>query len=186
VLAEFAPLHLFQMRARTETAPAVRFGAAILGHLQLDPKLRELEVLQVAVVPGAIRVDGARADRAHRRGQRRSRRSSVSCSSSPPAAGPTVNGATFAMIHNAPPPRQIVELLLTIGNYLMLARVMTTLEIEVDAAVGNAFVDAGVRRPLRRRASTPIGRRRHRHRPTDSTRPASALPEPAVSRSSSP
>lgn len=29
--------------------------------------------------------------------------------------------------------REIVELLLTIGSYLMLARLMTTLEIELDA-----------------------------------------------------
>jgi hypothetical protein len=35
-----------------------------------------------------------------------------------------------------------VELLLTIGNYLMRARVMTTLEIEVDAAAWSAVVDA--------------------------------------------
>jgi hypothetical protein len=39
-------------------------------------------------------------------------------------------------------PREIVELVLTIGYYLMLARVMTTLEIDVDAAAGDAVLNA--------------------------------------------
>jgi hypothetical protein len=39
-------------------------------------------------------------------------------------------------------PREIVELLLTVGNYLMLARVMTTLELEIDAAAGDAVLNA--------------------------------------------
>src|SRR3954470_16904853 len=36
--------------------------------------------------------------------------------------------------------REIVELLLAIGDYLMLARVMTVLEIEIDEAVGDAVL----------------------------------------------
>ena len=38
-------------------------------------------------------------------------------------------------------PREIVELLLTVGNYLMLARVMTTLELELDDPAGAQLLD---------------------------------------------
>lgn len=43
--------------------------------------------------------------------------------------------------------REIVELLLTIGEYLMLARVMTILEIDVDEAVGDAVLRGRRDRP---------------------------------------
>jgi alkylhydroperoxidase family enzyme len=36
--------------------------------------------------------------------------------------------------------RQIVELLLAIGEYLMLARVMTVLEIDLDEAAGDGVL----------------------------------------------
>jgi hypothetical protein len=39
-------------------------------------------------------------------------------------------------------PRKAVELLLTSGDYLMIARLMTTLEMDVDQSVGPAVTDA--------------------------------------------
>ena len=49
-LAGLPPLNIFRMLAHAETAlrPFLRFGAAILGRLELDPRLRELAILQVA------------------------------------------------------------------------------------------------------------------------------------------
>jgi alkylhydroperoxidase family enzyme len=39
------------------------------------------------------------------------------------------------------PPRQIVELLLVIGQYMALARVMATAQIDIDPPVGAALID---------------------------------------------
>ena len=48
---------------------------------------------------------------------------------------------TFAALSKRFPPRQIIELLLVIGTYQMLARVMTTLDIDLDAAIGSTVID---------------------------------------------
>src|SRR5207302_6652241 len=47
-------------------------------------------------------------------------------------SGPHVNTTTFNAVNERLNPREIVELLLTIGNYLALAKIMTTPEIEID------------------------------------------------------
>src|SRR5882757_11462489 len=49
-LAVLPDLNIFKTLAHAETAfrPFLRFGGAILGQLELDPKLRELAILQVA------------------------------------------------------------------------------------------------------------------------------------------
>ncbi len=57
-------------------------------------------------------------------------------------AWPRVSDELFAEARRHLGPRELVELLLTIGNYLALARVMTVLELEVDDAVANAVVEA--------------------------------------------
>jgi alkylhydroperoxidase family enzyme len=57
-------------------------------------------------------------------------------------AGPKVAEPTFAAVSDRLTPREVVELLLTIGDYLMIARLMTTLELDLDEAVGLAVTDA--------------------------------------------
>src|SRR3954453_21313986 len=49
-LERVPPLNIFRMMANAETAfrPWLRWGAALLGQLQLDPLLRELAILRVA------------------------------------------------------------------------------------------------------------------------------------------
>src|SRR6476661_3905248 len=49
-LGALPPLNIFRMLSHAETAfrPFLRFGGAILGQLELDPKLRELAIIQVA------------------------------------------------------------------------------------------------------------------------------------------
>src|SRR5262249_20854146 len=48
--AALPPLNIFRMLSHAETAfrPFLRFGGTILGGLKLDPRLRELAILQVA------------------------------------------------------------------------------------------------------------------------------------------
>jgi alkylhydroperoxidase family enzyme len=156
-LAALPALNIFRMLAHAETAvrPSLRFGGAILTRLELDPKLRELAILQVAREAQAeyewvqhaeigrqvgltdaqiVAVKGddpGALDEAQRAVVDFARRV---------VAGPRVDDGTFAALAAQLPPRQIVELLLTIGQYLMLARVMTTLELEIDAAAGGQLL----------------------------------------------
>jgi alkylhydroperoxidase family enzyme len=54
--------------------------------------------------------------------------------------GPRISDELFACVRAQFTEREIVELLLAIGQYLMLARVMTVLEIDLDDAVGDAVL----------------------------------------------
>ena len=53
---------------------------------------------------------------------------------------PRVTDDLFERVRAQFSDREIVELLLAVGDYLMLARVMTVLEIEIDEAVGDAVL----------------------------------------------
>ena len=164
-LAALPPLNIFRMLSHAETAfrPFLRFGGAILGRLELDPKLRELAILQVARdaeaeyewvqhveisrevgVPDEqiAAVEADRLDDPSLGGRERA----VLRFAREVVAGPRVSDATFAAVEAQLSPQEIVELLLTVGNYLMLARVMTTLELELDdPAGGQVLGSAGLR-----------------------------------------
>lgn len=62
---------------------------------------------------------------------------------------PRPDDETFSALAERFPARQIVELLLVVGNYHMLARIMTALDIELDEAVGSTVIDEA-QRHLRR------------------------------------
>lgn len=154
------PLNIFRTLAHAETAfrPYLRFGAAILGELKLDPRLRELAILQVAALAEAEyewvqhvaigRHVGVTDEQiaAVERGDL-----GAGCFGEPERAvlaftaeavrGPRVAEETWGAVSAVLTPREIVELLLTVGSYLMLARVMTVLEIEVDPPAGDEVVD---------------------------------------------
>lgn len=163
-LARLPPLNIFRMLSHAETAfrPFLRFGGAILGRLELDPKLRELAILQVAADAGAeyewvqhvaiarqvgvpdeqiVAVEAGRLDDPvlgdRERAVLRFAREVV--------AVPRVGDATFEAVREHLRPREIVELLLTVGNYLMLARVMTTLELEIDDPAGERVLRSSER-----------------------------------------
>jgi AhpD family alkylhydroperoxidase len=164
-LAALPALNIFRMLAHAESAlrPFLRFGGAILGGLELDPKLRELAILRVAAISEAryewiqhvaiARHVGVRDDQiaAVERGAIEADESLDELESavleftSQVVAGPRVSDAAFASVSDRLSPREVVELLLTIGNYLMLARVMTTLELEVDDPAGAQVLEAGGR-----------------------------------------
>ena len=71
-----------------------------------------------------------------------------SCSASPLkcSSDRRADDETFTALSARFPPRQIVELLLVIGTYNMLARVMTTLDIDLDPAAGSAVIDEANKR----------------------------------------
>jgi 4-carboxymuconolactone decarboxylase len=162
-LAALPPLNIFRMLSHAETAlrPFLRFGGAILQDLQLDPRLRELAILQVAaraeaeyewvqhvaigLAVGLTEDQVAAVERGAFDGDPalNSSERAVLQFTSEVLDRPRVSDETFAAASAHLSPREIVELLLTIGNYLMLARVMTTLDLELDEAVGRLVLDAG-------------------------------------------
>jgi 4-carboxymuconolactone decarboxylase len=159
------PLNIFRMLAHAETAfrPFLRFGGAILQDLQLDPKLRELAILQVAARAEAeyewvqhvaiglavgltdAQVAAVKAGMIDTDPSLGSAERAVCRFTVEVLEQPRVSDEAFAAVSAHLSPREIVELMLTVGNYFMLARVMTTLELELDEAVGRQVLDAGRR-----------------------------------------
>lgn len=152
------PLNVFRMVAHAETAfrPWLRFGGALLQSALLDARLRELAILRVSkLTPGAQyewvqHVPIALA---------------VGCTEAQVAALEAgdddadcfgdderlVLRFTDEVVRDACPadatwaaasvrfsPRELIELLLTIGQYMMLGRVMATTRIDIDGPGGTA------------------------------------------------
>jgi 4-carboxymuconolactone decarboxylase len=151
-LERVPPLNIFRALANAETAfrPFLRFGGVLLADLELDGLVRELAILRVARltphaeyewvqhVPIAKAVGGtdeqvAALERDDIEAdcfdplQRASLRFTTEV-----VRDARASDGTFEALAALVPPRQIVELLLVIGQYMMLARVMATLELELD------------------------------------------------------
>lgn len=159
------PLNIFRMLAQADSAfvPYLGFAGVLLAQLELDPKLRELAILLVATRTGAeyewvqhvgiSKTLGIRDEQisAVERGDLQAAcldadAQVILCFASEVLELPRVSDATFAAANDRFSPRQIVELLLVIGSYHMLARLMTTLDIDIDPAVGSAVLDEAKRR----------------------------------------
>lgn len=155
-LEALPPLNVFRMVAHAESAfrPWLRFGGALLGAAQLDARLRELTILRVArMTPGAhyewvqhvpilLAVGGDQAQVAALAADDLE----SDCFS---ADERLVLRFTTEVVRDAAPgeatwvaasgrfsPRELIELLLTIGQYMMLGRVMATTRIDVDGPFG--------------------------------------------------
>ena len=156
------PLNIFTTIAHAETAlrPFLRYGAVLLGDLQLDPVLRELAILRVAQltphaeyewvqhVPITLAVGGTQAQidaleagdieaDAFDELQRAVLRFTTEVVNDARASD-----EAFAAVAASLTPREIVELLLVIGQYMMLARVMATVEIDLDEPAGTAVIES--------------------------------------------
>ena len=160
------PLNVFRMVAHAETAfrPWLRFGGALLGAAQLDALLRELAILRVArLTPGAdyewvqhvpIAVAVGATDEhiaALATGD-----VEADCFS---AAQRTVLRFTTDVVRDAAPseatwvaasgllsPRELIELLLTIGQYMALGRIMATTRLDIDGPFGDAVASSAAQR----------------------------------------
>lgn len=163
-LGAVPPLNIFRMLAHAETAfrPYLRFGGAVLRDLQLDPLLRELAILRTAQlieakyewiqhVPIAQAVgmtDGQLAaleaddieSGAFEPAQREVLRFTSALTREP-----RPDDETFAALREQLSPREIVELLLTVGSYTMLGRLMTALDLDLDGPLGNDVIASAER-----------------------------------------
>jgi 4-carboxymuconolactone decarboxylase len=148
------PLSLFRMVAHAQSAfePWLRYSAALLRALELDPLLRELAILQVAHLVDSPyewvqHVEIARAvgasdeqiaavehdrenDRSLSSEQRLVLRFSREVILDGAASEERVAGLAAALGS-----RQVIELLLVLGNYMAIARLIATTGLEPDAPI---------------------------------------------------
>jgi 4-carboxymuconolactone decarboxylase len=159
------PLNIFRTVAHAETAvrPLLRLGGAILGEGELDPRRRELAILRVAAVTGAeyewvqheaiARGIGAGEDQvaAVRRGEL-----DAACFDDDDRlvlafaeellADDGASEGTVEAARERLSPREILELILAVGYYRMLAGVMNSVAIDLDEPMGQGLVDS-IREP---------------------------------------
>jgi AhpD family alkylhydroperoxidase len=153
-------LNIFRLMAHAETSfrPLLRLGASILGQQKLSARLRELAILRVARLSRAeyewvqhvpiARAVGITPEQiaALERGdpaadcfdaeERAVLRFTAEVVRDVGCAQPT-----FDAVAKSLSPREIVELLLAIGYYMMVARLMETLRIDLDPPAGTRIVD---------------------------------------------
>jgi alkylhydroperoxidase family enzyme len=185
-LEKLPPLNIFRTLAHAETAfrPFLRFGAAVLGRMSLDPLVRELAILTVAkeaeadyewiqhveigkavgvtdaqiealAEAGSCAPEGADARIAAAAARDGSADGAGPFTGPQQAAmelaaavvrGPHISDELYDCVHAQFSERELVELVIAIGDYLMLARVMTILQIDLDEGVGDAVL-RGLNRP---------------------------------------
>jgi len=162
-LSALPPLNVFRMVAHAETAfrPWLRFGAALLTELDLDPVLRELTVLEVARLSGseyewvqhrAIALGvGAREATLEALGQGAEgrlpeRERAVVAFTRQTVCQVRASDEALHGVRKFLGPREVVELLLVIGHYMAVARLAETTGIEVDDPAQLAVVAAAAER----------------------------------------
>ena len=160
-LEAMPPLNVFRMLANADSAymPLVRYMGTLLTALELNEQLRELAILLTAVrtdaeyewvqhesISRAIGIPEEQID-AIRNGHL----DDESLGSADAGAllrfvseildGPRASDETFAALTARFPHRQVVEVLLVVGAYHALARLMTTLDLDLDGPVGSEVLD---------------------------------------------
>jgi alkylhydroperoxidase family enzyme len=164
VLENLPPLNIFRTLAHAETVlrPFLRFGGAVLGRMSLDPVVRELAILAVAKeaeaeyewiqhveIAKAVGATDAQIEALEQGGEEAlddAQRAAVALAAAV-VHSPRVSDELWERVRAQFSDREIVELLLAIGDYLMLARLMTVLEIDLDAPVGDAVLRGRRDRP---------------------------------------
>lgn len=158
--AQLHPLNIFKLVAHAETAfrPFLRLGASILGKQQLSGKLRELAILRVArlskaeyewvqhvPIAKATGASDAQID-ALSRGD-----ASAACFDATErevlrftdevVRDVGASDATYRALAAKLSSRELMELVLAIGFYMTVARVMETFAIDLEAAAGTKVID---------------------------------------------
>jgi 4-carboxymuconolactone decarboxylase len=149
--AEQPPLKLFGMVAHAESAvgPWMRYGGTLLTRLELDPVLRELAILQVAKVTGSeyewvqhdpiARAVGATAEQVAAIEAGRDddpaldeTQSLVLKATRTALEQGAATEQQVAALNERLGPRQVVELLLVVGQYAAIALLIASTGLEPD------------------------------------------------------
>ena len=170
-LQNLPPMNIFRMLALADSAfvPYLRFGRAILTEMELDPVLRELAILLtakrtqaryewiqhelIAKEVGATDEQIAAIDRDELQADELGADArAVLAFTDQLIATPRPDDESFDALSAVLPPRQIVELLLAVGSYQMLAHAMTALDLDLDPALGDQVMSGAVEAQQRRAA----------------------------------
>jgi alkylhydroperoxidase family enzyme len=154
-------LNVFRMMAHaaTDFRPLVQLGTAILGRQKLDARLRELTILRVATLSRARyewvqHVPIAEATGATAAEIAALERGDVDADCFGPLERAVfrfvtevvrdvrASDAAFADVAARLSPQEVVELILTIGYYMMIARLLETTAVDLDPPAGTRVVDA--------------------------------------------
>jgi alkylhydroperoxidase family enzyme len=154
-------LNVFRMMAHAETGvrPLVSLGTAILARQQLSPKLRELAILRVATLSPARyewvqHVPIARATGATEAQVAALEKGEIDAAcfdalersvlrfTTEVLRDVRASDATFADHAGRVSAREVVELILTVGYYMMIARLLESTAVDLDPPAGTKVVDA--------------------------------------------
>lgn len=155
------PLNLFFMMAHAESnlRSLLRLGGTILSKQQLSAKLRELAILRVAKlsparyewvqhVPlgqaaGLNTAQVAALEAGHVEADCFDERERLVLRFTDEVVhNVRASDATFAQMQQQFPPREIVELTLVIGYYMMIARLLETTGVDLEPDADTKIVDA--------------------------------------------
>ena len=154
-------LNVFRMMAHAETdfRPLVGLGTAILGRQKLSAKLRELAILRVAALSPARyewvqHVPIAQAMGATPPQVAALERGDIAADvfdslervvlrfTTEVVRDVRASEATFAELAQRLSAQEIVELIITVGYYMMIARLLETTAVDLDPPAGTKVVDA--------------------------------------------
>jgi alkylhydroperoxidase family enzyme len=154
------PLRVFHMMAHAETAfrPLIALGTAILGKQQLSPKLRELVILRVAALSPSRYEWSQHVPIAHATGATAAQVTAIERGDVEAACfddrerltlrfatevlrDVRASDGTFAAAAAVFSPREIVELILTVGYYMTVARLLETTDVDLDEPAGTLVTD---------------------------------------------
>lgn len=155
-----APVGIFSMLAHAETLlkPTMRLGGAMLGKMKLDPLLRELALLHAVKLEGGEYEWVQHVPVAQKLGATDAQIAALEkgevdapCFSDKERAilqftGEVVvkvkaSDATLATVRQHLSDREVVELIMMSGFYIMLARLTETTGVEMEPPKGQAIVD---------------------------------------------
>ena len=153
-------LNIFKIMAHAETSfrPLLSLGASLLGQQKLDARLRELAILRVARlsnaeyewaqhVPIARHTGASDAEiDALERGDIEAGcfgelEQAVLRFTDEVVRDVGVSDATFAAVSKHLSDQEVVELILAVGFYMTMARLMETTRIDLDPPAGTALLD---------------------------------------------
>ena len=153
------PANIFNMMAHAETClkPVMKLGGTMLGKMQLDAKLRELCLLHAVKIAGGEYEWLQHVPIAHDLGASKAQTDALdkgddraACFSALEQAALIFtrelvadgkgSPAALAAVRQHLSEREVVELILMTGFYVMLARLTETLQVENDPPMGSALV----------------------------------------------
>jgi alkylhydroperoxidase family enzyme len=156
-----APLKIFHMMAHAESnlRSLLRLGGTILTKQQLSSRLRELAVLRVAKLSGAryewvqhvpigqaagitdaqiAALDAGKTDAACFDARERL----VLRFTDEVVRDVRASDDTFGQMRKQFPPREIVEIILAVGYYMMIARLLETAAVDLEPEAGTKLIDS--------------------------------------------